>query len=365
MSNKDAEQWAEICFLLQGNVPQNISERDYENQVVRAIEVLGWREFKREIDRQPMIQLGREGTLRPDLIIRGDNRKCLIVVEIKRPTENITRDYVIGQLRSYMRQMKADFGFLIGTELRVYYDGSLNPHTDPILLERIDFDQFSKVGAEFVGSFNKDSLLGNGHTEYLKSRLRQFNKSRNLELLINQLTSAETMQKVIGYLRGEFADTDDETFSEALERIVFEISRKDQAANTITENDRRFPQRRIRGSQTKAPEAIQSVPETTEDRSNIARLAFDSHLQTRLKHIYGVLYFMKQGLDFPAATHQTLKLFPEVQDYQTISDKCGRGFAGNVDTFLSWYESREMLSQLVRKFSLSDHDANIFRTLLS
>jgi len=73
---------------------------------------------------------------------------------------------------------------------------------------------------------------------------------------------------------------------------------------------------------------------------------------------------MKQGFDFPSATHQTLKLFPEVQDYQTISDKCGRGFAGSVDTFVSWFSSRQILNKLVEKFSLSDHDYSIFKELL-
>ena len=72
------KKWDEICFLLSDNINQNLSERDFENQVVRAIEVLGWREFKNEIERQPTIQLGREGTLRPDLIIYGNDKKSLI-----------------------------------------------------------------------------------------------------------------------------------------------------------------------------------------------------------------------------------------------------------------------------------------------
>jgi hypothetical protein len=173
MTTEHSEKWAEICFLLSENLRQSMPEKEFESQVVRAMEVLGWREFKNEIERQPIVQLGREGTLRPDLIIRGNDNKCLIVVEVKRPLENITRDYVIGQLRSYMRQMKSDFGFLIGADLRVYYDGSLNPHSDPILLERIDFDKASEVGAAFVETFNKSSLLENRHAEYLNNRLHQ------------------------------------------------------------------------------------------------------------------------------------------------------------------------------------------------
>jgi hypothetical protein len=164
MTTEYSEKWAEICFLLSDNIRQKVPEKEFESQVVRAVEVLGWREFKNEIERQPTVQLGREGTLRPDLIVRGNERKCLIVVEVKRPVENITRDHVIGQLRSYMRQMKSDFGFLIGTDLRVYYDGSLNPHSDPILLERIDFDKTSNIGAAFVETFSKSSLLENRQT---------------------------------------------------------------------------------------------------------------------------------------------------------------------------------------------------------
>ena len=47
--NDYSEKWDEICFLLSDNIKQSLLERDFENQVVRAIEVLGWREFKNEI----------------------------------------------------------------------------------------------------------------------------------------------------------------------------------------------------------------------------------------------------------------------------------------------------------------------------
>lgn len=49
--NGNSEKWDEICFLLSENFKQTLSERNFENQVVRAIEVLGWREFKNEIER--------------------------------------------------------------------------------------------------------------------------------------------------------------------------------------------------------------------------------------------------------------------------------------------------------------------------
>lgn len=362
--NDYSEKWDEICFLLSESINQNLPEREFENQVVRAIEVLGWREFKNEIKKQPIVQLGREGTLRPDLIIYGNDKKSLIVVEVKRPTEDIKKDYIIGQLRSYMRQMKSDFGFLIGSDLRVFYDGALNPHTDPILLERIEFEKQSEKGINFVKLFNKSSLVENRHDEYLKNKLHTFNKKREVRALVQQLISFEIKQKVVGYLRNEFPDTDDESFSDALNRVRIEISNKDEVKQQIatTKSQNRAPRRKIIRHQMNGP--IHHSFENVSASAKIANIQFESHLEIRLRHIYGVLYFMKQGHDFASATHQTLKLFPEVQDYQTISDKCARGFAGNVDTFISWFSSGQMLNKLHAKFSLSDHDYEIFKELL-
>ncbi len=54
MEKQDAIQiWNEICFLLSDSIENNISEKDYESQIVRALEALGWKEFSGEIKRQP------------------------------------------------------------------------------------------------------------------------------------------------------------------------------------------------------------------------------------------------------------------------------------------------------------------------
>lgn len=354
-----SEMWDEFCFLLSGKSSASLSEKDFENQVVRAIEVLGWREFKKEIERQPIVQMGREGTLRPDLIIYGDDRRVLFVVEVKRPSENILRDNIIGQLRSYMRQMKSDFGFLIGSDLRIYYDGSSNPNPDPLLLERIDIDRASKEGINFIQLFNKKSFLNKEYHEYLEEKIRKFNKKREVKLMIDRILLFETKQKLIGFLRNEFPDVGDDTFSEAMEQININIvPKKDSIETPIAELEReRSPRREtIRPHQVANPGGLHF--------NNVSTIPFENRAVTKLRQIYGVLSFMKQGLDFPSAIHETLKLFPEVQDYQTISDKCGRGFAGNVDNFISWFNTGEMLNKLSEKLSLSKPDYNIFSQLL-
>ncbi len=363
--NDYAEIWDEICFLLSDNIKQSLSERDFENQVVRSLEVLGWREFKNEIQRQPSIQLGREGVLRPDLIIYDEDKKPLIVVEVKRPVEDISKDYVIGQLRSYMRQIKSDFGFLIGSDLRVFYDGQENPYSDPILLEKIEFKKQIEQGIAFVELFNKESMKENKYIKYLKDKLHKFNKKKEVNSLIHKLTSFEIKQKIIGFLRNEYPDTDDETFSEALQKINIQISQKvEHEQKTITENTREKTFNKDLAYRSK-----KYVKSQTNDKvissEKIAMIPFESHLERRFRHIYGVLYYLNQNHDFPSATHQTLKLFPEVKDYQTISDACARRFAGKVDTFVHWFQTKQILSKLREKLDLSDNDYKIFKKLLS
>ena len=222
--NEYSEKWEEICFLLSENIKPSFSEKDFENQVVRALEVLGWREFRNEIERQPTIQLGREGTLRPDLIIFDQGKRALIVLEVKRPIEDITKDDTIGQLRSYMRQMKSDFGFLVGSELRVYYDGPSNPQSDPLLLEKISFARNSTEGINFTKNFNKNSFLEKEYTQYLEKKIKKFSMKREINKLTELILSEDTNQKITGYLRKEFADYGDETFSEAMKKLSITIT---------------------------------------------------------------------------------------------------------------------------------------------
>ena len=65
------EKWCEICFLLRESVSSTCTEKEFENHVIRAIETLGWREFRGEIKRQEILRIGRQGILRPDYVIYG------------------------------------------------------------------------------------------------------------------------------------------------------------------------------------------------------------------------------------------------------------------------------------------------------
>ena len=96
---------------------------------------------------------------------------------------------------------------------------------------------------------------------------------------------------------------------------------------------------------------------------DIPQLPFQHNLYVRFRQIYSVIHFMNCGYIFQDAVKKTLRLFPNVKDYQTIEDACARRFAGNVETFIGWYQSVEIIDKLAGKFGLTNHDYAIFKDL--
>jgi len=218
------EMWQEICFILSESIKNNINERDFENQVLRALEVLGWSEFKGEIERQISIQVGRQGILKPDLVIYDKEKKPLIVIEVKRPQEDISRDDSIAQLKSYMRQMKADFGFLIGNELRIYYDGHLNPQVDPLLLDKILFVKDEKSGISFAEIFQKKNFISGAYLPILDKKISKYNAKKESKKLKDALLSEDTKKKILEFLEKEFADYNTDVFASVISHISIALN---------------------------------------------------------------------------------------------------------------------------------------------
>lgn len=241
------ESWQEICFILSDSIKENINERDFEHQVVRALEVLGWREFRGEIERQISIQVGRQGVLKPDLVIYGEGKKALIVIEVKRPQEDISRDDSISQLKSYMRQMKADFGFLVGNEIRIYYDGNLNPQADPFLIDKIPFRKAEKAGCSFTELFEKSNFLSEAYLPVLDRKIRKFNIKRESQKLKTILLSENTKKKILEFLEKEFADYDSDIFASVMSEINISLESSSSQHTSISEAvvPTKRPKRRI------------------------------------------------------------------------------------------------------------------------
>jgi hypothetical protein len=226
--------WTEICYLLSESIKQDINEKDFENQVLRTIEKLGWQEYAGEIERQPILQLGRKTNIRPDLVIYGSHKKALIVIEVKRPAEDMSKDDVIGQLKSYMRQMKADFGLIIGKGIHMYYDGYLNPQQEPLLLDKIPFERETKKGQKFVEIFNREDFIEKRYDSHLNNLIDQFDRTRNIKKLKDTLLTESNKKKIYQFLKNEYADFGSDIITEALGNLRVELSFDEDEKTKIT-----------------------------------------------------------------------------------------------------------------------------------
>jgi len=360
-----SDKWKEICFLLDKSINPNCTEKEFENQVVRALELLGWKEYKNEILRQQSIKVGRNTSIRPDIVICNDTGNTDIAIEIKRPSEDLFNYNSISQLTSYMRQVKSDFGFLIGRELRIYYDGHLNKHPDPLWIESINFNNNDPKGISFVNNFSKNNFKSIGFKEYLNQKIKNFNKQAEVEKLVNILVLDSTKAMFSSFLKTIFSDYGEDVLLTALKGVSINISRisdKKIEKNDDSKNFKKIssPNRTRIYSQDRI-----EIPKNIEtpDKSKII-LQFENRAKDTLAQIYFVLFFMKKGFNFPSSVKYSLNLFPDVKDYQTIADKCGRRFAGSIPLFEKWFETGEMLYNLRRKYSLNNYEFKVFKEIL-
>jgi hypothetical protein len=219
------EIWVELCFHLSDNLNPNITENMFEQKVLLALEkLLGWSQFKGEIKVKPSFQIGRNNSITPDIVLYSTDNKAVAVLEIKRPSEDLSHMRSFGQLQSYMRQTKADFGLLLGKEIHVYYDGAKNPNANPLFMSRISFKSDSAEGIKFVEIFNRNSFIAREYESYLNKHIDQLVRKQKILTMMEELKSEETEKKILKFLQNEFRDEEKQIFMEATKGITIKIS---------------------------------------------------------------------------------------------------------------------------------------------
>src|SRR5208337_4021761 len=215
--------WAEICFILK--VPVSTMEIPFQNKVLRAIEKLGWSQFRKEIEIEPSLPSGRS-KIRPDFVVYSPERHPLIAIEVKKPIDPIDTPDCAGQLTSYMRQTKADFGLLIGSEIRVFYDGKSSPVPhEPFLLDRIKFNEKSERGFKFVEVFSRNNFLSQKFTAYVDEKIHRFQRDQKIQELKRVLQSNEIKLRAKDFLKKESQayGYGEDIVEEAMKELVVEI----------------------------------------------------------------------------------------------------------------------------------------------
>ncbi len=169
-----------------------------------ALEKLGWHQYKGEIKRKPSIQVGTV-YIQPDLVLYDNANNPAVVVEVKRPNSDLVNSQSIGQLTSYMLRLKAGLSLLVGNEIHVYYDGKLNPEHDPIMVANIPFNRKGEDGHILMGILDRKNFMELKSDVYLKQWIDKYKMEMKLVELTQLLNSGSTKQKIIDFLKTEFA----------------------------------------------------------------------------------------------------------------------------------------------------------------
>ncbi|MCG8902786.1 hypothetical protein G1K97_13185 [Tenacibaculum finnmarkense] len=218
------EKWEEICFLLSENIGTEISESDFEQNVIQALRVLNWKEFSGDIQIRPSFPFGASNRIMPDFVINSSEKKNLFVIEIKQPNIPLTTKFQ-QQLFSYMRQLRLEYGVLIGQSIQLFYDGDLTNQDDPILLETFQIEKEEIKGHKFVELFTKENFSFDLLKSFTENSLKKINRKSDRKILTNKILSDEYKSKVLELIKEDFLNEyDAELIDNALSEITVNIS---------------------------------------------------------------------------------------------------------------------------------------------
>lgn len=221
-------KWNEICFLLSESIKSDISENDFEQNVIRALEALNWKEYLGDIQIRPNHKFGSAGSLKPDFVISSSEKKNLFVIEIKQPSLPLNTDFQ-QQLFSYMRQLKLEYGLLIGQGIQLFYDGDLSDHNEPVLLDTIEFEKDNPKGHKFVELFSKDSFSFDSLQSFTQNSLKRINRRAAQKKLIKKILSKEYQSEFVELIKQDLlSQYDAELIDNVLQDISISITAKNQ-----------------------------------------------------------------------------------------------------------------------------------------
>lgn len=211
-----------MCYTLSENISSNLSEDLFELKVIQALGVLGWKGFIGDLSIRSSFQVGASKRLIPDIIVKSEN-KDLFVIEVKKPGIPLSTEFG-SQLRSYMRQLKLDFGILIGQKIQIFYDGNLYGNSKFTLIDEIDFIRDSEKGLKFVELFKKENYSQQKVEQHTQNKLQKINELKIIEKLKKELLSQNYKNKVENYLKSELLKEYSESITEkVLEKININI----------------------------------------------------------------------------------------------------------------------------------------------
>lgn len=219
------ERWHEVCFFLHQSISHSISEELFEQKVFQVLEKMGWSSFRKEIQPKQSIQVGSNSWIIPDITVKSQEKNFQFVVEVKKPSANIEDNNHKNQLFSYMRMLKSDFGLLIGSNIKIYYDGSLSDSEAPVLLSQFQFDESSEDGIRFIELFSKDTYSESQLKLFTEDMIIKIQAKKDYKKILNLIISEEYVGKLKNLIEGDLKEKyNDQAIYKALENVSIKIN---------------------------------------------------------------------------------------------------------------------------------------------
>ncbi|MCL2107820.1 MAG: type I restriction enzyme HsdR N-terminal domain-containing protein [Oscillospiraceae bacterium] len=221
------EIWNEICFRI--NKTLNATEREFQNAVELLFEKLGWSAYKGEIVTGKTIPVGAAKSLKPDVIINAAG-KDIIVVELKKPSVTLSERNA-DQLMSYMRQLKLDFGILLGETMQFYCESNKGI----VKIRDIPFIMDSDEGAELIALLSKDGYSFDALNQYCADKLCEIEDRQETQKQVNIFCSESGASIVSDLLKDKLLEEfSDNVVSSIMGEIEISVSRKSKAIENLS-----------------------------------------------------------------------------------------------------------------------------------
>ena len=225
MGNK--ENWEELCYILSQSIPKTASEQLFEQKVIQVFEKLGWREYKGEIVIRESIRVGSANRVEPDIILKSEDGKRQIVVEVKKPSVNIDYPGFKDQLSSYMRLLKLNYGVLIGSKIQLYIDGEEIGANGLVLVAEFDYNPKNKNGVSFIELFNKKTFSSERIKEFADNKLNEISDKKVVEFLEKQFLNSDFEDELKELIIQKYSkDYDSEIVKGVLSELEISIRNK-------------------------------------------------------------------------------------------------------------------------------------------
>jgi hypothetical protein len=248
----NSEKWKEICFLLSENIRTEISEGDFEQNIIQALRVLDWKEYSGDFKIRPSFPIGASNRIIPDIVINSIEKRNLFVIEIKQPNIPLNTKFQ-QQLFSYMRQLKLQYGVLIGQVIQIFYDGDLTEYDDPVLLETIDFEKNSQKGLKFVELFSKENFSYDALNTFTQNSLNKINRKNEQKILSQKILSRDYELQILELIKLDFLkEYDGEIIDNILQGLSVKITSKNVTENRTLKTQGNTPEHiEIKGAKDK------------------------------------------------------------------------------------------------------------------